>query len=72
MIEDADEATGNLLSLLSVQYDKCFPVKSQRMSNDNKSWMTTRILKLMDQRRRTYDCDLWFSGENFILNLKLK
>ena len=25
MIEDADEATENLLSLLSVQYDKMFP-----------------------------------------------
>lgn len=56
MIEDADEATENLLSLLSVQYEKCFPEKRQRMRNDNKPWMTTRILKLMDQRRKAYDC----------------
>ena len=55
MNEDADEAAEMFTQLLREQYERCFIEKSQRMHNDNKPWMTTRILKLMDQRRKAYD-----------------
>ena len=72
MIEDLDEATGNLKSLLSVQYDKCFPEKKERMSDDNKPWMTTRFLKLMDQRRRAYDCGRMVQWRELYFKIKVE
>ena len=55
MNEDADEAAGMFIRLLMYQYERCFPEKRQRMRNDNKPWMTARILNLMDRRRKAYD-----------------
>ena len=72
MIEDADEATEHLLSLLSVHYDKYFPEKRQRMSDDNKPWMTTRILRLMDQRRKAYDCGRMVQWRELYFKIKIE
>ena len=55
MSQDTDEATECFIGLLGDRYERNFPEKRQRMREDNKPWITARILKLMDQRRKAYD-----------------
>ncbi|XP_063611106.1 uncharacterized protein LOC134784854 [Penaeus indicus] len=52
---DADEAADTMERVLLERYEACFPERRQRMRKENKPWITARILRLMDARRRAYD-----------------
>ena len=53
-VQDADEAADLLEGMVRQQYEVHFPEQQQRMRRDNKPWISARILRLMDQRRRAY------------------
>ncbi|XP_042892195.1 uncharacterized protein LOC122266485 [Penaeus japonicus] len=52
---DADEAADTMERALLERYEACFPERRQRMRTESKPWITARILRLMDARRRAYD-----------------
>ncbi|KAK8403216.1 hypothetical protein O3P69_000388 [Scylla paramamosain] len=53
-VQDVDEAADLLEGMVRQQYEVHFPEQQQRMRRENKPWITARILRLMDQRRRAY------------------
>ncbi|XP_042875153.1 uncharacterized protein LOC122255263 [Penaeus japonicus] len=52
---DADEAADAMERVLLERYEACFPERRQRTRTESKPWITARILRLAEARRRAYD-----------------
>ena len=52
--ENVNEAANMFEGTVKQPYEASFPEQRQRMRRENKPWITARILRFMDQRRRAY------------------